>query len=84
MRIEKLLDCLEEKRDLKTLLFGFKSFELLLKRKYTVEKRKKSERFNLIRTTLDLQTWKSRLLAPYRRLVTTWTSLKKIDTLRTS
>ena len=73
---KEIVGLCRKRRRLQTLLFGFKSFELLLKRKYTIEKRKKSERFNLIRATLDLQTWKSRLLAPYRRLTTTWTRKK--------
>jgi len=64
------------KKRLKTLQACFKVLDVLLKQKYTVEARKRGERFHFIRNDLDLQTWRNRLLASYRKLSSRWTRKK--------
>ena len=64
------------KKRLKILQACFTVLDVLLKQKYTVEARKRGERFHFIRNDLDLQTWRNRLLASYRKLSSRWTRKK--------
>jgi hypothetical protein len=61
---------------LKTLQTCFVSLQSLLKRKYTISTRKSKERFALKRLAVDIDSWRNRFYAFYRKLSSRWTRKK--------